>query len=127
MLDKENLNCWSGGGQMSQYPTWSDSDTFSSSHYEDGNSLLGSNLLSDINSMLGSVEGSEERLRQESGSGRSRASCETSSSFSDSGPDLLDSLIQEWQENININDKICEDTRSASGMSWAERANLGRS
>ena len=186
MLDKENLNCWSGGGQMSQYPTWSDSDTFSSSHYEDGNSLLGSDLLSDINSMLGSVEGSEERLRQESGSGRSRASCETSSSYSDSGPDLLDSLIQEcqeeelgskwtninlssplmlgnktpaniwkspgqskawstteldtknwpelgggetrqWQENININDKICEDTRSGSGMSWAEKANLGRS
>ena len=201
MFDKENLNCWSGGGSLSfsheslgsgsgsssQYPAWSDTDTFSSGHYEEGNCLLGSELLSDINSMLGSVEGSEERLRQESGSGRSRASCETSSSFSDSGPDLLDSLIQEsqeeelgskwsninlqsplmlggnktrasiwkspaqqsktwanteldtknwpelggetrqWQENININDKICEDTRSASGMSWAERANLGRS
>ena len=201
MLDKENLN-WSRGGQMSfsheslgsggsggsggsSYPAWSDTDTFSSGHYEEGNSLIGSDLLSDI-----TWGGSEERLRQESG--RTAGSCETSSSYGESGggPDLLDSLIQEsqeeelgskwtnslqspliigsktraaiwksgsqqsqtwsnteldaknwpelggggetrqWQENININDKIC-GAGGAGGdskeLSWAERANLGRS
>ena len=61
VLDKENLN-WSRGGQMSfsheslgsggsgasGYPAWSETDTFSSGHYEEGNSLIGSDLLSDI-------------------------------------------------------------------------------
>jgi len=36
------------GGRGVGYPTWSDTDTFSSGHYEEGNSLIGSDLLSDI-------------------------------------------------------------------------------
>ena len=200
MFDKENLN-WSRGGQMSfsheslgsggsgasSYPAWSDTETFSSGHYEEGNSLIGSDLLSDI-----TWGGSEERLRLRQESGRTAGSCESCSSYGDSGPDLLDSLIQEsqeeelgskwssslqspliignktraaiwksgsqqsqawsnteldaknwpelgggetrqWRENININDKICGAGGPERGpghtteLSWAERANLGRS
>ena len=118
VFDKENLNGW-GHGEMA----WSDglgSDLLSQSsvstvasnmrtwelelaagQYDEGNSLLGSDLLSDI-------MGAEQRLRQESGmtsgsSGESSirgAGSESSSSLGDShaGPDLLDSLIQESQE-----------------------------
>ena len=126
IFDKENLNGWGHGpppGLLEKDLSWSDAgagdslrltqvrggwsvcpdldqEQFSSGNFEEGNSLIGSDLLSDI-------MGSEERLRQESGrtagscsSCRSRGSCESCSSFSDSnsGPDLLDCLIQESQE-----------------------------
>lgn len=78
----------------------------------------------DVNSLIGSDLLSEERLRQESGmtagSGHScdsfgsRGSCESCSTFSDSnsGPDLLDCLIQESQdEDLN-------------GMKWSAPSSI---
>jgi len=130
MFDKENMNGWAQGQALfDKEIAWSDgsngsnADLLSQSsgiscvrgwlshetreeqllaagHLDEGNSLIGSDLLSDI-------MGSEERLRQESGrtagscgSCRSRGSCESCSSFSESnsGPDLLDCLIQESKE-----------------------------
>ena len=122
IFDKENLNGWghaqfqpdkdvawsdgsdllssqgSGGNVRGWLAHHRDQEHFSSGHYDECNSLIGSDLLSDI-------MGSEERLRQESGrtagscsSCRSRGSCESCSSFGDTGPDLLDCLIQESKE-----------------------------
>ena len=118
VFDKENLTGW-GPGLIEREMSWSDglgSDLLSQgsvstvawdldlAHYdtEAGPGLLGSDLLSDI-------MGPEQRLRQESGmtSGSSGASslrgaasdsCSSLGTDSNTGPDLLDSLIQESQE-----------------------------
>lgn len=115
--EKDSGPAWNIGDSLGNFmskaskprSSWAGSDgnqfnTFS--NFEEGNSLIGSDLLSDI-------MGSESRLRQESGrtagscgSCRSNGSCGSCSSLSDSnnGPDLLDSLIQESQEE-DLTDK----------------------
>jgi len=111
------------GNDVDQFPKFS--------NFDEGNSLIGSDLLSDI-------MGSELRLRQESGrtagscgSCRSNGSCGSCSSLSDSnnGPDLLDSLIQESQEEdlsdkwpkMNFEDSVLWNNKNQNNSSiWQE-------
>jgi hypothetical protein len=115
--EKDQGPAWTIGDSIGQFlnkssnsrTSWAgnDGDQFNKfSNFDEGNRLIGSDLLSDI-------MGAEIRHRQESGrtagscsSCRSNGSCGSCSSLSDSnnGPDLLDSLIQESQEE-DLSDK----------------------
>jgi len=126
-LNKTNKSKTWVGNDTEQFPKFS--------NFDEGNSLIGSDLLSDI-------MGSEARLRQESGrtagscgSCRSNASCGSCSSLSDSnnGPDLLDSLIQESQEEdmsdkwpkMNFEDSMLWNNKNQNASSiWQENKTI---
>ena len=116
VFDKENLNGW-GHGLLEREMSWSESlasdlqsqgstlrswDLELAQFDEGGPGLLGSDLLSDI-------MGQEQRLRQESGMtsassggsslrGAGSDSCSSLGDTANTSHDLLDSLIQESQE-----------------------------